>query len=156
MNLEESDLLYVSFITFEWNKAQIGGAIYTAHVDYQLSEVRACIFHENTAVDGGALYFQSPQGLDAVTSSFFLENFAGTSSVDKLTSTMHLRIAHRQVTQCERVKIQSNPSLRSSQVRCGTQDVRRTTLPAFTYSPLAMPAIGKAAITDSTLYTLES
>lgn len=95
MRLEECGLLYVSFLTFESNQAEVGGAIYTSHVEDKMSEFKGCVVHDNTAVDGGALYFQSSQGIHTVTSSVFVGNVAGTLSVYTLTATMRVRVAHR-------------------------------------------------------------
>lgn len=76
---EETDMLHVSYATFESNTALFGGAVYTSDVRESQSALVGCVLIGNGAIDGGALYFQSQQGVDSVASSIFMENKAGTS-----------------------------------------------------------------------------
>lgn len=71
--------LQVNDVTFESNKAALGGAVYVISTDEKATEFNMCTFGDNQAVDGGAIYYYTGAGVDICTASVFRRNSASES-----------------------------------------------------------------------------
>lgn len=76
MSLSSPEQLNVSGATFAYNIASFGGAIaLNSGVDMPRT-FQGCIFEDNQASDGGALYFYTSAGLERIEESTFRRNYA--------------------------------------------------------------------------------
>ena len=66
-------------VTFASNTAKSGGAISLESTNYGQRVYDNCIFKDNVATDGGAVYFFGGAGDDYVTNSVFCNNYASKS-----------------------------------------------------------------------------
>ena len=66
-------------VTFASNTAKTGGAISLESTNDDRRVYDNCIFKDNTATDGGAVYFYGGAGVDYVTNSVFFDNYASKS-----------------------------------------------------------------------------
>ncbi|CAM9517492.1 unnamed protein product, partial [Laminaria digitata] len=80
MHIENTHQLECTGVTFELNSAQLGGAIYVVSTGVTLTQFNACVFEQNEAPEGGAMYLATGSGVDKFTSSVFRGNFASKSS----------------------------------------------------------------------------
>lgn len=80
MNIESIVLKNVSGSLFSANEASIGGAVFSSDTREDEMVFGACVFEENRATDGGALYLNAFGDVDIVTASYFRGNVAGESS----------------------------------------------------------------------------
>ena len=70
------NILEVNNATFSRNKADFGGAIYTASLGGNTAGFDSCMFDGNRASDGGAVYLYTGIGVDVFTSCDFRGNIA--------------------------------------------------------------------------------
>ena len=75
------------------NKASLGGAVYIAAVDDKQTVFRECVFENNAAADGGAVYLYTGPGVDIFTASVFRNNFAG--ELPRSTSICEIELPQR-------------------------------------------------------------
>lgn len=61
---------------FTANDAQLGGAIALTSFDSSDRTYDKCVFADNTAEDGGAIYMYGVSGSEFVTGSVFRDNYA--------------------------------------------------------------------------------
>lgn len=83
MFLSSPDAFLVTGATFTRNEASFGGAVALASSVEKQRNFVGCMFQENRADDGGALYFYSSAGQEAVYNSVFRENHAGKWTVPR-------------------------------------------------------------------------
>ena len=74
--------LHVHGAKFEHNHAQFGGAIAMKSTGDGEKTFNACTFDSNTAAaDGGAMHLYTSAGQERIHTSWFQNNFAGTTSM---------------------------------------------------------------------------
>lgn len=77
----------ITSVTCTANKAELGGAIaITSPGSFNERVYDKCVFADNTATDGGAMYMYSYPGSDVITDSAFRGNYASEiqlTSVDR-------------------------------------------------------------------------
>lgn len=83
MDIESNVFQNVSGSLFSAHEASIGGAVFSTNIRGEEMVIDACVFEENKAIDGGALYLNSFGETDTVTASFFRGNVAGESSASR-------------------------------------------------------------------------
>ena len=76
----------ITSVTCTANKAELGGAIAITSPSLNERVYDKCVFADNTATDGGAMYMYSYPGSDVITDSAFRGNYASEiqlTSVDR-------------------------------------------------------------------------
>lgn len=68
--------LDMSGVTFRSNFAEYGGAVLAVSTVNSSKEFQGCVFEDNTATDGGALFFYTSAGTDNIVNCVFTGNFA--------------------------------------------------------------------------------
>lgn len=63
-------------VTFRSNSAEYGGAILVVSTTESSRTFQGCIFDNNMATDGGALYFYTSVGMEEIEDSVFTRNYA--------------------------------------------------------------------------------
>lgn len=66
----------ITSATFTANDAKLGGAIALTSTDNNDRTYDKCVFADNTAEDGGAIYMYGGSGSEFVTDSVFRDNYA--------------------------------------------------------------------------------
>lgn len=107
----------ISNVIFAANTAKNGGAISvdsTTHNDRRVYE--NCMFEDNMATDGGAVYLFGGAGLDYVTSSIFRNNFASKSPTYNWLTKVVRSLTYGVTTACDAVFL--NRTYANAQVSC--------------------------------------
>lgn len=84
-------------VLFVSNTADIGGAIALTSTGEEPTQFEACTFDSNSAVDGGALYMSTNEGMDVVRNCTFYGNHAGKSIEREASRTDDVQTALQRV-----------------------------------------------------------
>ena len=77
MFIEFADVVEVNYSRFKSNEGSLGGAAYIVAAEDKQTIFSECVFENNEAGDGGAVYLNTGPGVDIFTASVFRNNFAG-------------------------------------------------------------------------------